>query len=236
MRYKEIISEEGLVVPGVNMPSYMHKDEIKRQAAKMGFDVDKNGVPPVWTGLNSKTNAKDTVNKAKKGQTFYGKNGKPANKSAPIVESQKQSDIGEVIRLAKTLGFNGFGGLCGEAAIAINRVLFQNKGKLIGMFNAAFLDHDVLFGHVAVYFDNFYWDSDGFSKHEDEASSWGMLDHEDLNYAEKAEELGINWTEEAAENVDIIDLTETEILNNFGNQHLNNMIDILTKAKNKLNY
>lgn len=83
MRYKEIISEEGLVVPGVNMPSYMHKDEIKRQAAKMGFDVDENGVPPVWTGLNSKTNAKDTVIKDK--NPFYGKNGTPPNKDAPKI-------------------------------------------------------------------------------------------------------------------------------------------------------
>ena len=75
MRYKEIISEEGLVVPGVNMPSYMHKDEIKRQAAKFGFEVDDNGVPPVWTGYSSKTGAKDTVNKDKK--PLYKKNGIP---------------------------------------------------------------------------------------------------------------------------------------------------------------
>jgi hypothetical protein len=37
----------GLVVPGVNMPTGMHKDEIQRQAKKMGFKVSKTGVPPL---------------------------------------------------------------------------------------------------------------------------------------------------------------------------------------------
>lgn len=37
----------GLVVPGVNMPVGMHRDEIQRQARKLGFRVNKNGVPPL---------------------------------------------------------------------------------------------------------------------------------------------------------------------------------------------
>lgn len=37
----------GLVVPGVNMPAGMHKDEIRRQAAKFGNSVSANGVPPI---------------------------------------------------------------------------------------------------------------------------------------------------------------------------------------------
>ena len=36
----------GLVVPGVNQPAGIHKDEIRRQAAKLGFDVTAQGVPP----------------------------------------------------------------------------------------------------------------------------------------------------------------------------------------------
>jgi len=95
MRYYEIISEEGLVVPGVNTTPDVQPGESKRQGAKLGFDLDDNGVPPVWTGLNSSTGAKDTPNKAKKGQTFYGKNGTPANQSAPIVESNGDNVIDE---------------------------------------------------------------------------------------------------------------------------------------------
>lgn len=37
----------GLVVPGVNMPTGIHPDEIRRQAKKFGNKVSKNGVPPV---------------------------------------------------------------------------------------------------------------------------------------------------------------------------------------------
>jgi hypothetical protein len=37
----------GLVVPGVNMPAGMHKDEIRRQAAKFGNLVSATGVPPI---------------------------------------------------------------------------------------------------------------------------------------------------------------------------------------------
>ena len=89
MRYKEItskqidkekelesfLSEEGLVVKGVNMPNYMHKDEIRRQAAKLGFTTDENGIPPVWTGYGSTTGAKNTVNKDS--HPLYKKNGIP---------------------------------------------------------------------------------------------------------------------------------------------------------------
>ena len=47
--YRDRIEEAGgvgLVVPGVNMPAGMHKDEIRRQARKFGFKTNKNGVPP----------------------------------------------------------------------------------------------------------------------------------------------------------------------------------------------
>jgi hypothetical protein len=87
MRYWEIISEEGKIVPGVNTTPDVQPGEIMRQGAKLGFNLDANGLPPIWTGLNSSTGAKDTPNKPTKGQTFYGRDGKPANKKAPMVES-----------------------------------------------------------------------------------------------------------------------------------------------------
>lgn len=37
----------GLVVPGVNMPTGMHPDEIRRQARKWGFKTTAQGVPPL---------------------------------------------------------------------------------------------------------------------------------------------------------------------------------------------
>ena len=61
MKIRDIIGEAagvGLVVPGVNMPAGMHQDEIRRQARKFKFDVDKNGRPPV-----AKTNGSDVFAK-----------------------------------------------------------------------------------------------------------------------------------------------------------------------------
>jgi len=58
MRYWEIISEEGLVVPGVNTTQDVKAGEITRQAAKMGFNVDANGIPPLITGGAAKPKRK----------------------------------------------------------------------------------------------------------------------------------------------------------------------------------
>ena len=40
----------GRIVPGVNTTVDVGPDEIRRQAAKWGFDVTRDGVPPsIWT-------------------------------------------------------------------------------------------------------------------------------------------------------------------------------------------
>lgn len=46
-KYLDETAGVGLVVPGVNMPAGMHKDEIQRQAKKLGFKVTPDGVPPL---------------------------------------------------------------------------------------------------------------------------------------------------------------------------------------------
>jgi hypothetical protein len=84
MRYREIICELGLIVPGVNTTPDVRPGETKRQAAKMGFDVDENGIPPLLMGHTNKTKKQAMAKKS--GQTFYGKNGTPPNKKAPVVE------------------------------------------------------------------------------------------------------------------------------------------------------
>jgi hypothetical protein len=64
MKIRDIIGEAagvGLVVPGVNMPAGMHRDEIRRQAKKFKLRVDKNGRPPV-----AKTDGSDVFKKSQK--------------------------------------------------------------------------------------------------------------------------------------------------------------------------
>lgn len=151
-----------------------------------------------------------------------------------VVEgARKGEDPAVIIQNAKRAGFSGFGGLCGEAAVAINRVVFGGQGKLVGAFNEAFLDHaDRLLGHVAVLHNGVYWDADGRPKHEDEITSWGMLDPDDLDYVEAAAEAGIDWNDETASEVAIVEFeNEAEILERFGTEHLAGMIATLEKGK-----
>jgi hypothetical protein len=85
MRYWEIISEEGLIVPGINTTPDVQPGETARQAAKLGFTVDANGIPPLIYGGSSHSTATSPKMRRDKGQIFYGKNGAPANKNAPRV-------------------------------------------------------------------------------------------------------------------------------------------------------
>jgi hypothetical protein len=50
----------GLVVPGVNMPTGQHADEIRRQARKWGFKVSAQGVPPTARTDGKLTEGKQT--------------------------------------------------------------------------------------------------------------------------------------------------------------------------------
>lgn len=98
----------------------------------------------------------------------------------------------------------GFGGKCFAAAIAINRVLFGGKGKLVAAFNKAFLAQGRLKGHVAVKFNGRYWDAEGETSLED-IESWGMLDPHDQDYID---EYDGDWNEQTAEEVIVKEISD----------------------------
>ena len=81
------------MIPGVNTTADVRPGEIARQGAKFGFDLDANGLPPLISGslkTRQKREAQNTTNKDKTGgQTFYGKDGTPPNRRAPMVESDQ---------------------------------------------------------------------------------------------------------------------------------------------------
>lgn len=139
--------------------------------------------------------------------------------------------IREAIAAARELGLEGFGGSCGEAAVAINRVLFDGRGTLVGAFNEAFLDHGRLLGHVAVFVDGTYWDADGRPKPLDEVEAWGMLDPQDPDYAGQAAAAGIAWDDDAASEVAVVEFDgEDEVLERFGASDLGRFLDALERA------
>lgn len=105
----------------------------------------------------------------------------------------------EVARHARENGLTGFGGGCWAAAVALNRVVFGGQGSLVAGLNAPLMEGGVgAFGHAAVLFQDACWDMDGRPKEETDVEAWGMLDPEDSDYRDAAEEEGIAWGEEPA--------------------------------------
>lgn len=89
MRISEILETAGVgrVIPGVNMPKGMHPDEVRRQAAKFGNLVTKDGVPPV-----ARTDGKDAVREEvwdEPGPKKKGKKLTPAQKSAAKARAKR---------------------------------------------------------------------------------------------------------------------------------------------------
>lgn len=71
MRARELF-EWGKIIAGVNSTADVKPGEIQRQGKKMGFDLSPDGLPPIWTGFDHSTGAKDTP---VKGQKAYDDDG-----------------------------------------------------------------------------------------------------------------------------------------------------------------
>lgn len=114
--------------------------------------------------------------------------------------------VAEIIAMAGEDGLRGFGGDCAAAAIAINRVVFDGRGRLVAAFNEAFMQAGHPVGHVAVETpDGRLWDADARPKTLTDSDQqgtdllrWGRLDYDDPHYRKLAAEKGIFWTAERA--------------------------------------
>jgi hypothetical protein len=125
-------------------------------------------------------------------------------------------EIQDVLEIAKEDGFTGFGGACGVAAIAINRVLFDGKGQFVGAFNKAFEAHGNSIGHVAVLHEGVYWDADAEPKERDDIESFGMLAPDDPDYKKAAKALGFRFNDKKAHGVVVREnLKEADVLGRF---------------------
>ena len=97
----------------------------------------------------------------------------------------------EIIRAAQ---LEGFGGSCGRVAIAINRVVFDEKGRYVVATNPAISAHrgQLFMGHVVVEWRGRLFDSTGVIDDEHEIESWGMVDHMDPDYDYLTEEQALD--------------------------------------------
>src|SRR4051812_14455275 len=91
MRARDLF-EWGKIIPGVNATPDVQPGEIKRQGAKMGFNLSPEGLPPVWTGFGHSTGAKDTPNKGQKAYDDDGVNPKEIKVLKEDVASKNGDD------------------------------------------------------------------------------------------------------------------------------------------------
>jgi hypothetical protein len=87
----------------------------------------------------------------------------------------------EVIRAAQ---LEGFGGRCGRVAIAINHVVFGDKGRYVVATNPHISKHRgrMFMGHVVVEWKGRLFDATGGIDDEHAIEAWGMVDHNDSDY------------------------------------------------------
>ena len=131
-------------------------------------------------------------------------------------------DFDQVDKILKRAELEGFGGMCAEAAIAMNEVIFGGKGKLVAAVNKKLWEEGRFLGHVAVEWEGSYWDADG-EKTWDEIESWGMVDENDEDYSfENKDDLY---------NVERIYPTEEELYDMFGGCNLEDLKRALYEAK-----
>jgi hypothetical protein len=147
------------------------------------------------------------------------------------MQSLDHDHIAAVLRRAAQLGLYGYSGYCAAAAVAINRVIFDGKGEIVGAFNEAFSDEATLIGHVVVCYDDVFWDSDARPKDADDIESWGMLDPEDTDYKKRALELGIAYNDLTAGTAAFFALDdEEELFSHFDRSRLDQYVAILRQA------
>lgn len=152
----------------------------------------------------------------------------------PAAEPLDEGRYTTVLQQARAAGFQGFGGACAHAAVALNAVLFDGRAQLVGCFNEAFQDHGVLLGHVAVRLQDpvlgeIYLDADGQVKAFEAIESWGMLDEGDVDHQEQALALGFTLDEHTAATVATFEMEDDDVLEHFGEDSLG-LVEVLRRA------
>ena len=108
------------------------------------------------------------------------------------------------------------GGECFMWAVAIQTVLLP-KGKIVVAVNEPIWQHSKqMVGHAAVLYRGRYWDSEGETD-LDRIESWGSLDPDDSEYAERAGMTAEEWsTSDAFAESAVYEMSAKELLEYLG--------------------
>lgn len=122
-------------------------------------------------------------------------------------EAQLTDAMKDIMSAAKAHGVTGWGGECWATAIAMNKALFCGGATYVIAFNAPLAEAGIYIGHAAIKvpadpqagreFDLLF-DADGKPKSLDEIEAWGMLDPDDSDWRDLAQEHNVNWDEDSA--------------------------------------
>lgn len=100
----------------------------------------------------------------------------------------KRDDRLSILAHAADLGLGCGGGACASIALAMNPLLFEGRGEVVAAVNQhIWTAHRVAIGHVGIRYRGVIWDAEGTFEGEDgleEFLAWGMLDPDDLDYAD----------------------------------------------------
>jgi len=152
-----------------------------------------------------------------------------------VVERQLKAALPAIRHATEAHGFHGFGGECFAAAIAMNRVLFDGKLSYCLALNEALHGAGRAIGHASLFTlsssgDRLHIDADGRIKSDIDIESWGVLDHEDFDYLEIADELGVEWNERTASAVALFEATEAEVLKLTSEAEVDRLEEVLRQS------
>lgn len=112
------------------------------------------------------------------------------NRDIAAALSQPAMTLQRADKIIRAAHLDGFAGRCGRVAIAINRVLFGDKGRYVVATNPHISKHRkrMFMGHVVVEWKGRLFDATGGINDETDVEAWGMVDHNDSDYAYLTEE------------------------------------------------
>ena len=148
--------------------------------------------------------------------------------SRELTDEQRLQILGH----AKEEGLSGWGGECGEVAIAINELLFGGRGQLVAAINVPMWKiFDRLVGHVGVRDANgSIWDADGtYDDEEDkeEFRAWGMVDPDDDDF---------DVSEEEAYEAEIVEMSKEQVRQSLSDCSVRNPYDAIKSTMIKLGF
>ena len=149
----------------------------------VGYDKGTyRGVPAYWithSGIEwiFTLDGEQGKSRARRGSLATGK-------SAPVKRTLTDDQRLDVLGEALDRGAQGWGGMCGAAARAMNRVLFDGKGTLVAAVNQHLWKRGRPVGHIGIRHRGIVWDLEGTYEGDaiEEFLAWGMLDPEDADY------------------------------------------------------